>query len=91
MTKKTGIKKIIDGDTFEGTDGKFYRLEGVNTPEKQKRGYKKAKETLKELIQDEQVFVEGVGKSFGRIVAKVRKAGEKRTINEKMKRKGYSA
>lgn len=29
----TGIKRVIDGDTYEGSDGKRYRLKGIDTGE----------------------------------------------------------
>lgn len=86
---KIKVKKIIDGDTFKDDKGKFYRLAGVNTPEKKKRGYKKAKEVLTDLIEGEELIIKTESKSYGRNVVEARKSGEKRTINEKMRRKGY--
>ena len=86
---KIKVKKIIDGDTFQDTKNDFFRLSGIDTPEKRKRGYQKAKETLKDLINEENLIVNIEGKSYGRKVVKARKLGEKMTINTKMKRKGY--
>lgn len=86
---RTKVKKIIDGDTFEGSYNQFYRLENVDTPEKREKGYKKAKETLENLIEGEELIVKSVGTSYGRKVVEVRKPGEKTTINEKMRKRGY--
>lgn len=86
---RTKVKKIIDGDTFQGSYNQFYRLEGIDTPEKRKRGYNKAKKTLESFIEGEELIVKVVGTSYGRRVIEARKPGEKTTINEKMKRRGY--
>ena len=89
IMKKITVKKVRDGDTFRGPRDKFYRLAEVYAPEKGQKGYKRAKETLKEMIEGEQVYIQEVGKSYNRPVVKVRLPGEKRTINEKMKRVGF--
>jgi len=86
---KIKVKKVIDGDTFKDTRGRFYRLAEVDTPEKKKRGYQKAKEILSNFIEDENLIIRVEGKSYGRKVVKARIPGEKTTINEKMRRKGY--
>jgi endonuclease YncB( thermonuclease family) len=86
---KIKVKKIIDGDTFQSTRGGFYRLADVNAPEKREKGYQKAKETLKQLIEDEKLITKVEGTSYGRKVVIARISGEKTTINEKMRRKGY--
>ena len=87
--KKITVKKVKDGDTFKGPRDQYYRLAEVHAPEKGERGYKKAKEKLQELIEGEQVYIQELGKSYGRPVVKVRLSGEKRTVNEKMKRAGF--
>ncbi|PIQ69676.1 MAG: hypothetical protein COY22_00365 [Candidatus Tagabacteria bacterium CG_4_10_14_0_2_um_filter_40_13] len=81
------VKKVIDGDTFEDTRHSFFRLEGVDAPEKRERGYNKAKEALKNMIDGEELIVKQVGESYGRKVIEARIPGEKTTINTKMKRK----
>jgi len=86
---KIKVKKVIDGDTFQGTRGGFFRLADVDAPEKRKRGYQKAKETLKKFVEGEELIIKVEGVSHGRKVVKTRKPGEKITINEKMRRKGY--
>ena len=82
-------KKTIDGDTFQGSDNKFYRLAGVNTPEKHQRGFQKAKEKLDSYLSSGQLVIDEIGVSYNRKVVNVRKVGEKKTINTKMKRLGY--
>lgn len=86
---KIKVKKVIDGDTFQDTRNRFYRLAEVNTPEKRKRGYQKAKEALKSFIEGEELIIKIEGESYGRKVVIARKPGEKMSINTKMKIKGY--
>lgn len=86
---KIKVKKVIDGDTFQDTRNRFFRLTGVYAPDKRERGYQKAKETLKNFIEGETLIVKVEGKSYNRKVIIARKPGEKTTINEKMRRKGY--
>ena len=86
---KIKVKKVLDGDTFQSTRGGFFRLAGVDAPEKRERGYQKAKETLKHFIEGEELIIKVEGESHGRKVVTARKPGEKMTINTKMKRKGY--
>ena len=49
-TEASGVKDVIDGDTFTLTDGRKVRLIGINAPEKDQPFYEKAKEKLKSLI-----------------------------------------
>ena len=86
---KIKVKKVIDGDTFQDLKNKFFRLANVNAPEKRKSGFQKAKETLKKLIQKEELIIKVEGESYNRKVVIARKLGEKTTVNEKMRRKGY--
>ena len=86
---KIRVKKIIDGDTFQDTRNRFFRLAGIDTPEKRKRGYSKAKETLENMISKKELIIKVEGKSYNRQVVTVRIPGEKTTINNKMLRKGY--
>ena len=71
------VKKVIDGDTFEDTRRRFFRLEGIDAPEKKERGFKKAKEVLREMISGEELIVNQVGESYGRKVVKARISGKK--------------
>lgn len=86
---RTKAKKIIDGDTFQGSYNKFFRLAGVDAPDKREPGYQKAKDDLEKLIEGEELIIKTVGKSYNRDVIEARKPGEKATINEKMRRRGY--
>ena len=81
------VKKIIDGDTFQDSRNRFYRLAEVDAPEKKERGYKSAKTALQNMIGGEELIVRQVGESYNRKVVIVRIPGEKTTINTKMKRK----
>ena len=81
------VSKVIDGDTFEDTRHRFFRLAGVDAPEKNERGYDKTKENLRVMIQGEELVVKQVAESYGREVIKARIPGEKTTVNSKMKRK----
>jgi len=85
---KIKVKKVIDGDTFQAGN-RFFRLAGVNAPEKRERGFKKAKETLANLIEENELIVKIEGQSYTRKVVTARIPGEKTTINEKMRRRGY--
>lgn len=71
------VKKIVDGDTLVVSSpisgSKYIRLAGVNTPEKRQRGYQTAKANLMSRIGGKKVWVTPVGRSYGRIVARVRK------------------
>jgi len=88
---KIKVRKIIDGDTFQDTRSRFFRLANIDTPDKRERGYQKAKEILKNFIEGEELQVKIEGVSYNRKVVIARKTGEKTTINEKMDRKGYGA
>lgn len=87
---RTKVKKVIDGDTFQGSYNKFFRLADVDAPEKREPGYQKAKQDLQNFIEGEELIIKTVGKSYNRDVVEVRKPGEKMTINTKMRRKGYN-
>ncbi len=52
------VTKIIDGDTFETSDGEIVRLLGINTPEKHEYYYEEAKEKLQDMIQGKSVTLE---------------------------------
>jgi micrococcal nuclease len=52
------VSRVIDGDTFQLTDGTRVRLIGMDTEEKGERCYQEAKDRLKELIEGKDVFLE---------------------------------
>lgn len=83
------VKKVIDGDTFQDTRSRFFRLANVDAPEKRDRGYQNAKETLTSLIDGEELIANVEGESYNRKVIVARIPGEKTSINEKMRRRGY--
>lgn len=86
---KVTVTKVIDGDTFKDSQGKYYRLAEVDTPEKGSSKYGKAKEILQRKIEQEQVYVKILGKSYGRAVVEARVKGEKGTVNDALKRAGF--
>jgi len=70
------VKKVLDGDTFItkrkiGNTNRV-RLAGYNAPEKNQFGGSKATNRLRSLIGGKTVTIQPVGRSYGRIVAKVR-------------------
>lgn len=79
MGKKVArrVKKIIDGDTLIVSSpingSRYIRLAGVHAPEKKQRGYQTAKANLRSRVGGKKIWVTPVGKSYGRVVAKVRK------------------
>ena len=89
--KKVNITKVIDGDTMRDSRGKYYRLAGVDTPEKGERGYSRAKELLENKVEGETVYIKEVGVSYGRSVVEARVKGEKGTVNNSLKRAGFEA
>ena len=79
MVKKVmrKVQKVIDGDTVivssPVSGSKYIRIAGVDAPEKRQKGYQTAKATLRGKIGGKRIWVTPVGKSYGRIVARVRK------------------
>lgn len=84
--RKEKVTKVIDGDTFETNRRKHpVRLANVDTPEKREKGYQKAKDALKKLIQGEYVTVEKKAiDPYRRTVGNV-KLGRK-SVNRHMKK-----
>lgn len=83
---KRTVRKVIDGDTFVvnrkiGNTNKV-RLAGYNAPEKHQFGGKTATNRLRGLIGGKQVSVSPVGRSYGRVVAKVTQ--NRRNISKRM-------
>ena len=81
------VKKVIDGDTFQDSRNRFYRLADVDAPEKREHGYISAKKALQNMISGEELVVKQVGESYNRKVVVARIPREKTTINAKMNRK----
>lgn len=65
------IARVIDGDTFVGSDGATYRLSNINTPETGTSGADEAAEYLRLLEgKDVEVEIRGVDK-YGRTLARL--------------------
>lgn len=74
MPRREKVTKVYDGDTFLTNRRKRpVRLDDVDTPEKRKPDYQKAKQELSELILDNYINVDTVARDkFGRPIAKVK-------------------
>ena len=70
------VKRVIDGDTFQTyrkvNGSNYIRLANVNAPEKYQFRGKEATQKLKRQIQGKTVTLQPVGRSYSRVVAKVR-------------------
>ena len=77
MTIRRTVKRVLDGDTFQTYrkigGSNYVRLAGVNAPEKYQFGGREATNRLKRQIQGKTVTLQPVGRSYGRVVAKVRR------------------
>ena len=76
MTIRRTVKRVIDGDTFQTyrklNGSNYVRLACVNAPERYQFGGREATLRLKRQIQGKTVTLQPVGKSYSRVVAKVR-------------------
>lgn len=76
MTMRRTVKRVLDGDTFQTyrkvNGSNYVRLAGVNAPEKHQFGGPEATARLKRQIQGRTVTLQPVGRSYSRVVAKVR-------------------
>ena len=76
MTIRRKVKKVIDGDTFQTytkvRGSNYIRIAGKNAPEKHQFGGKQSTQKLKKQIQGKVVTLKPVGRSYSRVVAKVR-------------------
>lgn len=52
------VSKIIDGDTFDLSNGERIRMLGINTPEKHEYYFEEATDRLRELIANKEVRLE---------------------------------
>ena len=70
------VKRVIDGDTFQThtkvRGSNYIRIAGKNAPEMNERGGKQSRDKLKRQIQGKVVTLQPVGRSYSRVVAKVR-------------------
>lgn len=58
QTEVVRVKRVVDGDTLELSDGRKVRLVGINTPERGEPLYPEASAALKELADGAQVTLE---------------------------------
>ncbi len=76
MTIRRTVKRVLDGDTiqtYRKVNGSNYvRLAGVNAPERYQLGGKEATQRLRRQIKGKTVTLHPVGRSYSRVVAKVR-------------------
>ncbi|MFA5992487.1 MAG: hypothetical protein WC796_02145 [Candidatus Pacearchaeota archaeon] len=76
MTIRRTVKKVLDGDTFQTyrkvNGSNYIRLAGKNAPERYQFGGREATSRLKRQIQGKTVTLQPVGRSYSRVVAKVR-------------------
>ncbi len=76
MTIKRTVKRVLDGDTFQTyrkiNGSNYVRIAGVNAPERWQFGARQATQSLKRQIQGKTVTLQPVGRSYNRVVAKVR-------------------
>jgi len=77
MTIRRKVKRVIDGDTFQThtkvKGSNYVRIANKNAPESYQFGGSQATSKLKRQIQGKTVTLQPVGRSYGRVVAKVRK------------------
>lgn len=68
------VDLVVDGDTFRSSDGREFRLDGINAPEFEECFYEEAAAHLIALIEEESVAITTTGTDqFGRTLAQVRR------------------
>lgn len=76
MTIRRTVKRVLDGDTFQTyrkvNGSNYVRIANKNAPEKYQFGGKEATSKLKRQIQGKSVTLQPVGRSYSRVVARVR-------------------
>ena len=83
---------VIDGDTFETSDGEIIRLLCVDTPEQNKEGYTQARDFLLSSLINGEVLIERQGTDqYNRTLAwvSVNKSGEIILINKEIVDQGF--
>jgi len=91
---KRKVQRVVDGDTFVVRNrvlgSQFIRLAGFDAPERGQQGYGQAKNLLAKMT-DRVVTIEPVGRSYGRVVARVpyarrfRSAKQQRYVMRKLR------
>ena len=87
MARKEKVTRVVDDDTFETSRRKYpVRLEGIDAPEKGKKGAALARKALEGLILNQEVSVETVARDkYRRAVARVKLS--RRSVNKAMREK----
>lgn len=81
------VGRAIDGDTLELEDGRTIRLIGINTPEKNERGYEEAKSFLV-LLENRSVEIEILGtEKYGRLLGEIYSPD---SVNREILEKGFA-
>lgn len=94
IRRNAKVRRVIDGDTFD-IDSKIMgssrvRINGVDAPEKGRRGAAKARDYLKKMIQGQTVTLDIKAKDkYGRLIANVYKSGK--SVGKRLKKRGYKA
>jgi micrococcal nuclease len=52
------VARVVDGDTFELSDGSKVRMNGINTPEHNEPNYAEAKQNLADLILNQSIYLQ---------------------------------
>ena len=52
------IANVIDGDTITTNKNEIIRILGINTPERNERGFLEAKERMEDLVLDSKVILQ---------------------------------
>ena len=76
MVIRRTVKRVMDGDTFQTYrkvhGSNYVRLAGINAPERYQFGGSQATQRLKRQIQGKTVTLQPRGRSYSRVVARVR-------------------
>ena len=91
VKEEVKVTKVIDGDTFETSDGETIRLLGINTPEEGEYYYEEAKDYLWYLIGNKEVELESDKTNkdwYGRKLRYVYIDGK--MVNSMMLERGYA-
>ena len=87
------VTRVIDGDTFELSDGYKVRLICINTPEKGQPYYQEAKESLTTLVLNKQVLLEKDERNtdrYGRLLRYARSTEDKHLYNQNLIEQGLA-
>lgn len=57
-TEQVHVERVVDGDTLKLSDGRKIRLIGINTPEHDRPLYGEATNTLRELVDGQDITIE---------------------------------